>query len=346
MTSPLFSVLIDTYNYGQYIEEAVRSVLQQDFPAEQREILVVDDGSTDDTEKRLEKFGDAIRYLKKANGGQASAFNLGVQHARGEFIALLDADDVWLPNKLSRMHQAFLEQPDAGMAYHRLYQWTEKGSESGELSTGGHFIAVSGRVPESRFWLLCYPMMQTSSLVFRRQAMQDLLPVPEVLRTQADAYLTALIIFICPVVGVDEYLAKYRIHGANLFHGDAVRPTKSQLEDRIAMREALTAALREWMRKHGIDSESANIRDYLKQWRKTREIDCYALQAPGRLEYFRHLVEFPMLYHELMTGREIAYNYLRSFAGLLLGYRYLHYFDAFYARWRKPPGREVRTSVE
>jgi hypothetical protein len=188
--------------------------------------------------------------------------------------------------------------------------------------------------------------MQTSSLVFRRQAMQDLLPVPEVLRTQADAYLTALIIFICPVVGVDEYLAKYRIHGANLFHGDGVRPTKSQLEDRMAMRGALMAALREWMRKHGIASESPNIRDYLKQWEKGQEIDRYGLQAPSRLEYFRHLVEFPKLYHQLMTTREIAYHYLRSFAGLLLGYRHLHYFDEFYARRRKPPGRNVRTSVE
>ena len=70
MTAPLFSVLIDTFNYGKYIEEAVCSVLQQDFPAAQREILVIDDGSTDDTEKRLERFGDAIRYLKKPNGGQ------------------------------------------------------------------------------------------------------------------------------------------------------------------------------------------------------------------------------------------------------------------------------------
>jgi glycosyltransferase involved in cell wall biosynthesis len=342
MTSPLFSVLIDTYNYGQYIEEAVRSALQQAFPAEQREILVVDDGSTDDTEKRLEKFGDSIRYLKKTNGGQASAFNFGVQHAHGEFIALLDADDVWLPNKLSRMHQAFLNQPDVGMAYHRLYQW----NDAGELSTEGHFIAVSGRVPDSRFSLLCYPMMQTSSLVFRRQAMQDLLPVPEVLRTQADAYLTALIIFICPVVGVDEYLAKYRIHGGNLFHGDRSGPTRSQLENRMATRTALVATLGDWLRQHGIDGDSANIRDYLKQWEKAQEIDRYALQAPSNTEYFRHLAEFPKLYGELMTIRELAYNYLRSMAALVLGYRHLHYFDKLYARWKKPPPRHARTAGE
>src|ERR1700692_4536840 len=100
MTAPLVTVLIDTYNYGRYIEEAVGSVLAQDFPTEQREILVVDDGSTDDTEERLRRFGDSINYLRKPNGGQASAFNFGLESARGEIVAFLDADDYWLPRKL------------------------------------------------------------------------------------------------------------------------------------------------------------------------------------------------------------------------------------------------------
>ena len=107
MKAPFFTVLIDTYNYGEYIEEAVASALAQGFPAEEREILVVDDGSTDDTQERLEKFGEAIRYLRKPNGGQASAFNFGFGNARGEVIALLDADDVWLPDKLGRVCEAF-----------------------------------------------------------------------------------------------------------------------------------------------------------------------------------------------------------------------------------------------
>jgi len=106
MKAPFFTVLIDTYNYGEYIEQAVSSALAQDFPGEQREILVVDDGSTDDTQERLRKFGESIRYLWKPNGGQASAFNFGFEHARGEVIALLDADDVRLPGKLRRVIQA------------------------------------------------------------------------------------------------------------------------------------------------------------------------------------------------------------------------------------------------
>ena len=114
MNAPFVTVLIDTYNYGLYVEQAIESVLVQEFPAEQREIVVVDDGSTDDTAERLKKYGDAIRHLQKPNGGQASAFNFGFAAARGEIIATLDADDVWLPDKLRRICETFAQNPDAG----------------------------------------------------------------------------------------------------------------------------------------------------------------------------------------------------------------------------------------
>ncbi|PYT73419.1 MAG: hypothetical protein DMG39_06540 [Acidobacteria bacterium] len=79
------------------------------------------------------------------------------------------------------------------------------------------FIAVSGRVPENRSALLQYPMTSTSCRAFRRAALEKLLPVPQGLRSQADAFLTALVMFIAPVVAVPNYLGKYRLHGANLF---------------------------------------------------------------------------------------------------------------------------------
>jgi glycosyltransferase involved in cell wall biosynthesis len=77
-------------NYGHFTEEAIDSVLAQDFPAEQVEIIVVDDGSTDDTGERVKKYGSRIRYFYKANGGQAAALNSGFANARGEIVALLD----------------------------------------------------------------------------------------------------------------------------------------------------------------------------------------------------------------------------------------------------------------
>lgn len=195
MKSPFFTVLIDTYNYGQYVEEAVASVLAQNFPAEEREIVVVDDGSTDNTQERLQKFGRTIRYFKKPNGGQASAFNFGFEQARGQVIALLDADDVWLPEKLGRVYEVFKRHPSAGMVYHRVHLW----DGVNDISEDTYFIPVSGRVTENRRALLQYPMVGTSCLAFRREHIQKLLPVPESLRFKADAYLTALIIFVTEV---------------------------------------------------------------------------------------------------------------------------------------------------
>src|ERR1051325_2162678 len=89
------SVLIDTYNHERFIEQAIVSVLEQDFPASEREILVVDDGSTDGTPEIVKKFEPQVRLLRKKNGGQASAFNAGIPECKGEIVAFLDGDDWW-----------------------------------------------------------------------------------------------------------------------------------------------------------------------------------------------------------------------------------------------------------
>jgi glycosyltransferase involved in cell wall biosynthesis len=323
VTTPYFSVLIDTYNYGHYVEEAVSSALMQDFPMDEREILVVDDGSTDDTAARLRRFGNAIRYLRKPNGGQASAFNYGFAQARGEAVALLDADDTWLPHKLRRIQEAFEQNRDAGMVYHRLHWW----NGGNDLAEDRYFIAVSGRVPESRRALLQYPMASTSCLAFRRTALEQLLPVPERLRSQADAYLTALVIFHAPVVAVGDYLGKYRLHGTNLFQTNGQQAPRGQIEHRMAMRAALLGEIENWLRKSGRDVRSSDLRAYLTQWRKALESDGFALEAPGRWKYFRHLLSFPWTYGEIMTRRHQVYSHMRAYAALVLGYHHLHLFD-------------------
>ena len=98
---PAVTVLIDTYNHERFIEEAIVSVLEQDYPQSDTEVLIVDDGSTDRTPEIVRKFEPRVRLIRKANGGQASAFNAGIPQVRGEITAFLDGDDWWAPNKLS-----------------------------------------------------------------------------------------------------------------------------------------------------------------------------------------------------------------------------------------------------
>jgi len=340
MSTPFVSVLIDSYNYGHYVEEAVESVLAQDFPREQFEILVVDDGSTDDTAERLEKYGNAIRYLRKPNGGQASAFNFGFAAARGEIVALLDADDLWLPDKLRRICETFEKNPGAGMVYHRTHLWRGE-----QLEDDSYFVDVSGRVPESRVSLLCYPMVGTSCLAFRRNSLNKLLPVPEALRSQADAYLTALIIFVSPIVALPEFLAKYRIHATNLFQSGKGGTSLDAIEHRMAMRAALLAEIRAWLERNVRNVASRDLGAYLKQWTKAQELDSFELHKPGRWQYFRHLFEFPRIYAEIMSRRHRAYAYVRAFGALVLGYDHLYLLETLRTRYkgffRKSFGRSL-----
>src|SRR5271154_2282406 len=118
MTDPLISVLIDTYNHQRYIEQAIVSVLEQDFPAGDIEILVVDDGSSDKTPSIVQRFAPRVRYLRKENGGQASAFNAGIPELQGQIVAFLDGDDWWVKGKLTAISGAFEANPEIAAVGH------------------------------------------------------------------------------------------------------------------------------------------------------------------------------------------------------------------------------------
>jgi glycosyltransferase involved in cell wall biosynthesis len=103
-SEPLVSVIIPTYNRGALIGRAIDSVRAQTYP--NIEIIVVDDGSTDDTQDRLRQYGDGVRVVSQENAGPAAARNKGIAQARGEYIAFLDSDDYWLQGKLARQIEA------------------------------------------------------------------------------------------------------------------------------------------------------------------------------------------------------------------------------------------------
>lgn len=115
MKQPLVSIIIPSYNMAALVVRAVESVLKQTY--KNIEIIVVDDGSTDDTRLRLEPFKDKIRYFYKTNGGVCSARNVGLREARGEFIGLLDSDDTYMPQKVERCLDFLNKHPDFGFVH-------------------------------------------------------------------------------------------------------------------------------------------------------------------------------------------------------------------------------------
>ena len=120
--APLVSVIVDTFNHEAFIQEAIRSVLEQEYDLGAVEVLVVDDGSRDGTPKQLVAFADQIRIVRKENGGRASALNLGVTLARGDIIAFLDGDDWLHARKLQAVISCLLENPSVGMVGHGIVE--------------------------------------------------------------------------------------------------------------------------------------------------------------------------------------------------------------------------------
>jgi len=108
---PLISVIIPTYNRGWILKEALDSVIGQDF--DDFELIVIDDGSTDETGQILDEYGSRIRTYFQPNRGVSAARNSGIQKAAGRYVAFLDSDDLWLPGKLSAQVDFFSSNPDA-----------------------------------------------------------------------------------------------------------------------------------------------------------------------------------------------------------------------------------------
>lgn len=124
---PKVSVIIPVYNCAEFINDAVESVLVQTY--KDYEIIIVDDGSTDNLRERLELFADKIRYIHQENKGHSCARNTGIKQARGEFIAFLDADDIWLPDKLKLQIAVFRANPKIGLVHADICRFSGEDKE-------------------------------------------------------------------------------------------------------------------------------------------------------------------------------------------------------------------------
>src|SRR5690242_5703997 len=129
------TTVIPTYNRSADVVLAVESALAQRYPSDQHEVIVVDDGSTDDTEAVLAaRFGDRIRYMKKQNGGVSAARNFGIEHARGDAVAFLDSDDTWEPDKLAAQAAILAARPRVAMVLTSMIMVDGEGRPKGAYS--------------------------------------------------------------------------------------------------------------------------------------------------------------------------------------------------------------------
>ena len=305
------SVLIDTYNHERLIEAAITSVLEQDYPASEREVIVVDDGSTDRTAEIVRRFAPQVRLIAKKNGGQASAFNTGIPECRGEAIVFLDGDDWWAQGKLRKIADLFARDPSLGMIGHGFTESFDDGTQRVIAPQENVWLHLDSVVAATFFRLSrCY--FGTSRLALRADLARKILPVPESLVFEADEYLFTVAAALAPAVILPDPLTHYRVHAGNLFLGAGASQAGERRKARVIAE--LAGALRASLPGTGIpqgaidaileivDAEAAQLRLKLDggwPWETFRtESTIYRVQhgdASARSKLFRTLSMVPAL---------------------------------------------------
>lgn len=204
MVESMVSTVITSYNKGPYLAEAVNSALLQDYCP--HEVLVINDGSTDETQEVAAAFGDRIRYLSQPNRGQANARNWGIRESRGEYIAFLDGDDRWRSGKLSKQMGLFVARPTLGLVY------TDRLKFSGDTivwssNRCGHELR-RGRVLD---WLLSDMFIPFSSVLVRRECLIEAGLFDESVRVADDYDLWLRFTRLYEIDFIDEVLVEYRL---------------------------------------------------------------------------------------------------------------------------------------
>ncbi len=226
MTKPIVSALIDTYNQGRYVEQALVSVMEQGLSPSELEIVVVDDGSTDNTPAIIQKFLPRVRYIRKKNGGQASAFNAAIPETHAPMVAFLDADDWWAPGKLRAVLDTFERNPGIAAVGHGLFE--VRGDEApDEFVVPRQTCRIDLATEDAaRLSDVGGYFLGTSRLAVRRAVLDRILPIPEELLFCGDAPILVLALALGGAILLDQPLCYYRLHSDNLWEFKTNDPVK------------------------------------------------------------------------------------------------------------------------
>ena len=210
------SILLNNYNYERFLGAAIDSALAQSFAG--TEVIVVDDGSTDDSRQVIEAYGERIVKVLKPNGGQASAFNAGFAASRGEFVFLLDADDLAEQQRVARVLEVFQSNPDAGWCFHPLRVLSDDGKLSYPPRDGQNISRpIDFRAAIAHGTMPSFPPA-TSGLCFRRALLSRILPMPEANSVfLSDHYLKYSALALARGYYLAEPLSVLRIHASNAY---------------------------------------------------------------------------------------------------------------------------------
>jgi len=232
--APLVSFIIPTHNYGRYVVEAVESALAQTY--RNFEIIVVDDGSTDNTPELMAPLQDRVCYIRQEQRGPSAARNAGIKVARGELIAFLDADDVWLPHKTATQVSYLVAHPEIGLVCGRTRRTGNQAKDQPRIGYRRRralrkLITLEAGAAFNNLFLSPRNYIATSTVMLRRQCLDLVGDFDESLFRVEDLNLWLRVARHFGIARLPEILALHRFHESNL------------ALDREAMRKAAFANL-------------------------------------------------------------------------------------------------------
>jgi glycosyltransferase involved in cell wall biosynthesis len=227
--APLVSVVIPTHDCGPYVVQAVESALAQ--TVRDLEIIVVDDGSTDDTAARLRRFGRGIVYVAQDRRGAAAARNAGIARARGAYVAFLDADDLWMPDKLEAQLALAEAHPGVGLVFTDGCFFDDGGVVHASWIAGREGFPAARRLPPGGTWvgrawreLLLQNFIATPTALVTREGLARAGGFDESYATGEDHHLWVRIAARCDLGYVHRPLARIRLRSGSLINGADFRP--------------------------------------------------------------------------------------------------------------------------
>jgi glycosyltransferase involved in cell wall biosynthesis len=203
---PEVSVIIPTYNSAQFIVEALQSVFDQTF--KDYEIIIVNDGSTDHTQRLISKYINRVKYIYQENAGPAKAKNRGIMNSSGIYVAFLDADDVWLPTKLEKQVSVFHRNPVLGMVFTENSCFDEKRGIY-MRSIGKRDRLMKGDIARNIF---LHSGVSTPTVMVRKEIFNEIGLFEEELYMGEDDNMWVRIAANFGVELIDEPLVKVRSH--------------------------------------------------------------------------------------------------------------------------------------
>lgn len=243
-SAPAVDIVVTNHNYGRFLSEAIESACAQTHP--DVSVVVVDDGSSDDSREVLRRYEDRVEVVLKEQGGQASALNAGIERCGGEVLLVLDADDVLRPRAAERVAAAFAADPRLSKVQFPMAIVDAEGNPTGAVKPGGHLRAPLG---DQRRAELAFPFdlpwLPGGGTGFRTEAVRRILPIPaaDYPRSGADWYLVHLTALLGEAALLDEVCASYRVHGANAYELEADEIDLDHVREAILFAAATTRSL-------------------------------------------------------------------------------------------------------